>query len=73
MAATDPAHLALTPLELAAAEVHESDSWDVTHSANTVSLDEQLMKADETQRSHHLSLSVIGGFHRMLLASVSYR
>ncbi|WP_108662720.1 flagellar basal body protein [Acuticoccus kandeliae] len=73
MATTSPAHLAPTPLEMSAADVDESDSWDVSHSANTVSLDEQLMKADETQRTHQLSLSVIGTFHRMLLSAVSFR
>ncbi|MCF3932474.1 flagellar basal body rod protein FlgB [Acuticoccus sp. M5D2P5] len=73
MAATSRAHLALSPIEMSATEVKPDDTWDVTHSANTVSLDEQLLKADETQRSHQLSLSVLGTFHRMLMTSVSFR
>jgi flagellar basal-body rod protein FlgB len=73
MAVTRPSHLALTPLEMQASDVDEADSWDVTHSANTVSLDEELMKSGETQRHHRLALTVLGTFHRMLLDSVSFR
>ena len=68
-----PDHMTISPLQMAAADVDESRGWDVEHSANTVSLDEELMKADETGRGHNLALSVMGSFHRMLLTSVSFR
>ncbi|MEO1102932.1 MAG: flagellar basal body protein [Pseudomonadota bacterium] len=73
LAATNTRHMQLTGLQMHAEEVDETRSWDVKHSANTVSLDEQLMKADETARHHQLSLSVLGSFHRMLLSSVSFQ
>ncbi|WP_420392730.1 flagellar basal body protein [Acuticoccus sp.] len=73
MVATRAEHLTLTPLELSAGDVSRRDGWDMTHSGNDVSLDEQLMKADETARGHQMSLSVLGAFHRMLLHSVSFR
>lgn len=73
LTATRPSHMQLGAFDLRAAEVDDSDTWDVTHSANTVSMDEQLMLADETARGHQLSLSVLSSFHRMLLTSVSFR
>lgn len=73
MVATRASHLTLTPMELSASDVTRRNGWDMKHSANDVSLDEQLMKADDTARSHQLSLSVLGTFHRMLLQSVSFR
>jgi flagellar basal-body rod protein FlgB len=73
LAVTRPSHMALSPLEAEASEVREADTWDVKHSANTVSLDEELAKADETARTHKMALSVIGTFNRMILSSVSFR
>lgn len=73
LAKTRPGHLALTPLEMRSTEVHETRGWDVAHSANTVSIDEQLMKSGETRRFHSLSTTVLGAFHRMILQSVSFR
>ncbi|MEM7694959.1 MAG: flagellar basal body protein [Pseudomonadota bacterium] len=67
----DPRHMQLGAVEMHAEKVREGNAWDVTHSANTVSLDEELMKADETGRHHTLATSVMGAFHRMLLSSVS--
>lgn len=74
LAATKPGHMTIPDLQLRAEAVQEDGRpWDVKHSANTVSLDAELMKADETARHHQLSLSVMGAFHRMMLQSVSFR
>lgn len=73
LAATRAGHLSLTPMQLAAEDVRRADGWDMTHSGNDVSIDEQLAKADETGRRHQLSVSVLATFHRMMLASVSSR
>jgi flagellar basal-body rod protein FlgB len=70
---TRPEHMALSPLEMRAEQVSETDAWDVTHSANTVSIDEQLMKSGETERHHRMAVTVLGSFHRMLIDSVSFR
>ena len=73
LAATRPGHMALNPTEIGLGGVIRSETWDVTHSGNTVSLDEQLAKADETAKQHELSVSVMSAFHRMILASYSAR
>lgn len=73
LAAPSPQHMVISDLEMRAENVDPSRSWDVKHSANTVSLDEELMKADDTARHHQLALSVLSSFHRMMLSSVSFR
>ncbi|UOM34308.1 flagellar basal body protein [Acuticoccus sp. I52.16.1] len=73
MAATRRDHMTISPTRLSAGDLSRQDGWDMKHSANNVSLDEQLMMADETARDHQLSLQVMGTFHRMLLTSVSFR
>lgn len=73
MAATRRGHLTIPGTQMRADSIVREDGWDMKHSANNVSLDEQLMKADETAREHQLSLQVMGTFHRMLLHSVSFR
>jgi len=73
LAANNPRHMVISDLEARAQDVDPARSWDVKHSANTVSLDAELMKADQTARTHQLALSVMGAFHRMALTSVSFR
>jgi flagellar basal-body rod protein FlgB len=73
LATTAQGHMPLSATELSLGGVGRADGWDMTHSGNDVSLDEQLAKADETGRQHELSVSVMAAFHRMILASVSFR
>ena len=73
MAATRADHLTLPETRVKSPGLTQSNGWDMKHSDNDVSLDEQLMQADDTARQHQLSLQVMGTFHRMLLASVSFR
>jgi flagellar basal-body rod protein FlgB len=73
LSTTRASHMALTPLEVHASKVEEGAAWDVAHSGNTVSVDEELVKAAETRRHHRLALTVTGAFHRMILQSVSFR
>lgn len=70
---TRPGHFALSPTELSLGDVDRADGRDMKHSGNDVSLDEQLARADETGRQHELSVSVTAAFHRLILASVSFR
>jgi len=69
MAATSPAHL---ELDGSARQVRgkNADSWGVTHSGNSVNVEQELMKAGSVGREHALSTSIIKSFHRMILMSV---
>lgn len=69
MAATRSAHMAAAPANHPVTDVGNDEAWEVAHSGNTVSLDQELLKAGEVNRSFALNSSVLKAFHRMLLAS----
>lgn len=70
MAATHAGHLG-TVMEVAEpTDVKKGDSWLVTHSGNSVSIEQELMKAGEVARNHALNTSIAKSFHRMYLASL---
>jgi flagellar basal-body rod protein FlgB len=70
MARTDAAHFGGVESVNDATKVDVGDSWDVTSSGNSVSIEQELMKADEVNKAFSLDLSVVRSFHRLLLASV---
>jgi len=47
-----------------------SDSWKATVSGNSVSTEQELMKAGEVSRDHALTTSIVKSFHRMILTSL---
>ena len=51
-------------------KVAPGESFDVTHSGNTVSIEQELVKSDDINRAFSLDVSVARAFHRMLLSSV---
>lgn len=70
MAATRPGHLGVDASKVATSEAGKADSWDITHSGNSVSMDQELAKAAEVQRVYSLDTSIARSFHRMFLTSV---
>lgn len=70
LARTEPGHVDLSGTELGATKTRAADSWDITYSGNSVSLDQELVKADETSRAFSLDAAIVRSFHRMFLASV---
>jgi flagellar basal-body rod protein FlgB len=50
-------------------EAANSSSWDVTHSGNSVSIEQELINAGEVNRAYRLNTSIAKAFHRMILAS----
>jgi flagellar basal-body rod protein FlgB len=69
MAATQPRHLTSGPANAPATELRREEPWEVTHSGNNVSLEQELLKAGEVNRAYRLNTSVAKAFHRMLVAS----
>lgn len=70
MATTNPRHIEETSREPEGISVRESNPWDIVHSGNSVSLEQQLMNASEINRSYSLNTTIVKAFSRMLLASV---
>ena len=57
------------PSSAPATELRREEPWEVTHSGNNVSLEQELLKAGEINRAYRLNTSVAKAFHRMILAS----
>ncbi|KAA2234703.1 flagellar basal body rod protein FlgB [Salinarimonas soli] len=47
-----------------------SDSWKTTVSGNSVSTEQELMKAGDVSRDYALTTSIVKSFHRMILQSI---
>jgi len=70
MAATNPGHLGLDPLAPDAVAIKDAGAWEVTHSGNSVSLEKEMIKAGEVNRSYALNTSIVKAFNQMLMASL---
>lgn len=51
------------------ASTEESARWQIVHSGNSVSLEEQMLKAGEVSGAYARNTGVMKTFHRMLLAA----
>ena len=70
LAATNPAHIGLSPADAQAAAATEDEPWEVTESGNSVSLEQEMIKAGDVNRSFSLNAGLVKAFHAMLIASV---
>jgi flagellar basal-body rod protein FlgB len=70
LVSTNPAHLGIDPLDPGSAAEKESSPWEVTHSRNSVSLEQEMLKAGSVNRDYSLNTSVVKAFNQMLSASV---
>lgn len=69
MAQTEPRHMDFSATRFPVTDVQPEQTWEVVHSGNTVSLEQELLKAGEVRGAYALNTSVVKAFHRMLLAS----
>ena len=69
MTATRPAHMTPPDSNAPATGVRAEDPWEVTHTGNSVSLEQELIKAGDVNRAYRLNTSVAKAFHRMILSS----
>ncbi len=47
-----------------------TDGWDVTATASSVSLEQEMLKASEVSREHNLNTGIVKAFDRMLKMAV---
>jgi flagellar basal-body rod protein FlgB len=69
MATTRADHVSHAPTGFARTEVTPDEGVEILHSGNTISLEKEMAKAGEVNRSFALNTSVVKAFHRMLMAS----
>lgn len=70
MGATHASHLQGGGSAAPEVEVKRDRAWEVSHSGNSVRLEQELIKTGEVNRDMSLNTSVVRTFHRMLLTSV---
>jgi flagellar basal-body rod protein FlgB len=69
MAATRSAHVTTAADAAPSADVRKEEPWEITPSGNSVTLEQELIKAGDVNRAFKLNAGVLKAFHRMLLAS----
>lgn len=69
LAVTQPGHMTSPEIGIPVVDVRDEEAWDVVHSGNTVVLEQELIKANEVNRSFSLNTGITRAFHRMLLMS----
>jgi len=70
LASTQPGHIPLPEMDARAAKVRKSASWEITHSKNSVSLEQEMIKAGEVNSAFSLNRNLVSTFGRMLTAAV---
>jgi flagellar basal-body rod protein FlgB len=69
LATTSPSHMQLSAAETDTRAVTKKDSWDVVHSGNSVSLEQEMIKGSDVSRDYSMNSAIVRSFHHMLLSS----
>nr|WP_321454792.1 flagellar basal body rod protein FlgB [uncultured Cohaesibacter sp.] len=67
MTSTHAGHMTAMHDATRSVDVDKKDSWDITYSGNSVSLEQEMMKAGEVARDHTLTTNLIKSIHGMML------
>jgi flagellar basal-body rod protein FlgB len=70
LATTSPTHMQLTPTETDTRTTAKKESWEVVHSGNSVSLEQEMVKGGEVNRGYSMNSAIVRSFHRMLLSGL---
>jgi flagellar basal-body rod protein FlgB len=69
MATTSPAHIVPASEEFAAAvRSSDNEATDMTISGNSVSLEQEMMKEGDINRSYTINTNIKRAFHQMMLS-----
>jgi flagellar basal-body rod protein FlgB len=70
LAVTSPQHIATGTTSLRPQGNRKENSWEVVHSGNSVSLEQEMLKAGDINKDYSLNTAIIRSFHRMFMSSV---
>jgi flagellar basal-body rod protein FlgB len=70
LATTSPTHIQISATEAQTRAAPKKDSWEVVHSGNSVSLEQEMVKAGDVNRDYAMNTAIVRSFHRMLLSGV---
>jgi len=69
LAVTSPSHIQLSAAESNTRATAKKQSWEIVHSGNSVSLEQEMIKAGDVNRDYSLNAGIVRAFHQMLLSS----
>ncbi|HET6375386.1 MAG TPA: flagellar basal body protein [Methylocella sp.] len=67
---TSPLHIGFDPMSRDALPVRDASPWEVSHSGNSVSLEQELLRSGEVTAAYSLNTAVTKSFNRMLMESL---
>jgi flagellar basal-body rod protein FlgB len=67
LAVTSPSHIQLSAAETDTRSTAKKQSWEVVHSGNSVSVEQEMIKAGDVNRDYSMNAAIVRSFHRMLL------
>ena len=70
LASTSPTHLALDDAGVQSVPLKDESPWEVTDSGNSVTLEQEMINANDVNRGYALNTSIVKSFHGMLMASL---
>lgn len=62
-------HMQLSAVETDTRATAKKDSWEVVHSGNSVSLEQEMIKGSDVNRDYSMNAAIVRSFHRMVLSS----
>lgn len=70
MAGADPRHMRPSQAETLAGAVRPADSWETTHSGNSVTPELEMIKAGQVRSAFTLDTNLMRAFHGMWMSTV---
>ncbi|MER0240353.1 flagellar basal body rod protein FlgB [Fulvimarina sp. MAC8] len=67
---SNPMHLVGYGGGTAETEATQAETWDVKHSGNSVTVEQEMLKAGEVSRDYSLNTSIVKSFHRMFMTTI---
>ncbi|MFG1400459.1 flagellar basal body rod protein FlgB [Xanthobacter sediminis] len=70
MARTSESHLSTPAAEVTTRTRDAKDGWGINASGNSVSIEQEMLKANEVNSAYTLDTSIVKSFNRMILTSL---
>ncbi|MEW6256104.1 MAG: flagellar basal body rod protein FlgB [Pseudomonadota bacterium] len=70
MAKTADSHLDIRSNGVRDSRLNGDETWGVTYSGNSVTLDQEMLKAGEVNRVYTLDMNIMRSFHRLMMTGL---
>ena len=67
---TNSAHIQVSGLDAMSSKTIDNQGWETTNSANSVNLEQEMLKAGDVGRDYSLAMNITRSFQRMYLSSL---